>query len=140
MTYILFGLLSGFAAALVALFGKLGLKGFDSVLATTLRSIIMMLCMLVFSIGLQRFDTAKIVALQSKDWLWIAAAGFAGALSWLFYFEGLSMGPMSKMVALDRLSLVFALVMSALFLGEEISALKWVGAGLMVIGSILIVR
>ncbi len=140
MVYIIFGLLSAITAAFVALFGKIGLKGFDSVLGTTLRSGVMLVSMLLFSMVLHRFDLAKITALPARDWLWISASGFAGALSWLFYFSGLSRGPMSKIVALDRLSLVFALVLSALFLGEQITWLKWIGAGFMVIGSILIVR
>ncbi len=140
MIWILYGLLSAFAAALVALFGKLGLKGFDSVLATTLRSGIQLLSMLFFSGILHRFDLTKIMALSGRDWFWIAASGFAGALSWLFYFSGLAIGPMNKMVALDRLSLVFAIILSAVVLGEKITAWTIIGTALMVVGSFLIVK
>jgi transporter family protein len=139
MTYILFALLSALTASLVAIFGKLGLKNIDSTLATTIRSLIMAGFLLTTSLFLKKFENFSLTAFSSKDWLLIVLAGIFGALSWLFYFWALKFGPASHVAVIDRLSLVFVIILSVLILGETFNLKVFLGMILIVIGAILIV-
>ncbi|MEK7465697.1 MAG: EamA family transporter [Patescibacteria group bacterium] len=136
--WLLYAFLSAIAAALVAIFGKLGLKNIDSTLATTVRSVIMAGFLILVSVFLKKFNGFSLQSFSSKDWMWITLSGVAGALSWLFYFFALKYGLVSKVVAIDRLSLVFALTLAAFFLGESLGWKTISGAVLMVGGAILI--
>ncbi len=122
----------------MAIFAKIGLKDIDSTLATTIRAIIMALFLFVVSFSLKKFEGFSINSLSSRDWLLIILAGISGALSWLFYFLALKYGFVSKVVAIDRMSLVFAIILAALFLGEALGWKSVLGAALMVLGAILI--
>lgn len=137
--WIIYAFLSAITASLVAIFGKLGLKNVDSTLATTIRAIIMALFLISVSLALKKFQGFSLSSLSSKDWLLIVLAGIAGALSWLFYFFALKIGPASQVAVIDRLSLVFVILLAALFLGESLTLKVVLGAILMVIGAILIV-
>lgn len=136
--WIFYAFLSAISAALVAIFGKLGLKTLDSTLATTIRSIIMALFLLLVSLSLKKFHDFNISSLSSRDWILIILAGIAGALSWLFYFFALKNGPATSVVSIDRLSIVFVVILATLFLGETFSWKIGLGALFMTIGAILI--
>ncbi len=136
--WLLYAFLSAVAAALVAIFGKLGLKNVDATLGTTIRSIIMAGFLVLVSLFLKKFDGFSLQTISGKDWMWIVLAGIAGAISWLFYFIALKSGMVTKVVAIDRLSIVFAVVLAALVLGETLGWKTAVGALLMVGGAILI--
>lgn len=138
MSWLIFAFLSSITAALVAIFGKLGLKNIDSTLATTIRSIIMAGFLVLVSLFLNKFDGFTLKTLSSKDWLLIVFAGISGALSWLFYFFALKTGLATKVVVIDRLSLVFVIFLAAMFLGETLSWRSASGALLMVAGAIII--
>ncbi|MBU6415527.1 EamA family transporter [Patescibacteria group bacterium] len=137
MAYI-FAFLSAFTAALVAIFGKLGLQTLDSTVATTIRSVIMALFLVAVSVALKKFSGFSFGSLESRDWLWITLAGIAGALSWLFYFAALKIGDASRVASIDRLSIVFIVILAALFLGEGFGWKAIAGAALMAVGAILI--
>jgi transporter family protein len=129
--WILYGLLAGLSAAFVAIFGKLGVKGLDSTLATTVRSGIMFGFLVLVSLALRK--TQLLATLDKRALLWITLSGIAGALSWLWYFLALKTGPVKGVAALDRLSVVFAILLAALFLGEGFG---WkTAAGMVLIGS-----
>ena len=136
--WLVFAFLSSITAALVAIFGKLGLRNIDSTLATTVRSIIMAGFLVAVSLLLRKFDGFSLQSFSSRDWLFIILAGIAGALSWLFYFFALKAGLASKVVVIDRLSLIFVIVLAALFLGETLGWKSALGGLLMVGGAILI--
>ena len=125
---------AGFAA-LVAIFGKIGLTGIDTTLATTVRAVIMaaFLVVVAFSLG----KVGMLSALSGKALVFIALSGVAGALSWLFYFFALQKGPASSVAALDRLSVVFVLVLAVLFLGEHFTKKAVAGAVLVAAGAVL---
>lgn len=129
---------SALFAALVAIFGKLGLKGLDATLATTIRSIIMAIFLVLVSISFQKFNGFSFGNLSSKDWALITLSGVAGALSWLCYFVALKAGPASAVAAIDRLSIVFIVFLAALFLSEGLTWKSALGAFLVVLGAILI--
>jgi transporter family protein len=139
MNYIILALFSALTASLVAIFGKLGLKNVDPTIATTIRSLIMAVFLVIVSLFLKKFENFSLNLFTSKDWLLIILAGISGALSWLFYFWALKFGPASHVAVIDRLSLVFVILLSALILGEVFNLKVFVGMILIVLGAILIV-
>lgn len=138
---LVYALLSAIFAALVAIFAKLGLKNVDSSLATAIRSLFMFLFLVGFVLITGKFNSEHIKNIDSKDWVLIALSGIAGALSWLFYFYAIKLGTkddLSKVIAIDKLSLVFVAIIAFIVIGER---LKWngiLGIVLVIIGSILI--
>lgn len=136
--WLVVALLSAFSAALVAIFGKIGLKNLDSTLATTIRSIIMALFLIIISLSLGKFKGFDLQSLSGKDWFWITMAGVAGASSWLFYFWALKLTTATKVVVIDRLSLVFVIILAGIFLSEVIGWKTVLGAILMISGAIII--
>lgn len=135
--WILYALLSAAFAALVAVFGKIGMGGIDSTLATAVRSVIMAGFLVTAALALGK---GKMIAtLDSKALTWIALSGVAGAMSWLFYFVALKHGPATGVSALDRLSVVFVVVFAILFLGEEFTWGKALGSVLITAGALLMV-
>lgn len=134
------GLVAALGAAGVAIFGSIGLEKVDTTLATTLRSIIMAVMLVVITLmtgQLQLIGRGE-SNLDSRAWLFITLAGFAGAISWLAYFGALKLGLASRVAALDRLSVAFIFVLGVLILGERHTWQGWVGLGLLVTGVYLI--
>ena len=136
MTWIFFALLSALFAALVAIFGKIGIQNVDSTLATMVRAGVMFVAMFLATVSLGKLHMETI---NSKALLFIIASGLAGALSWFFYFLALKMGPAAKVATIDRLSLVFVLVLAALFLGEALTWKTVGGIALMVAGALFVI-
>lgn len=130
---------SAIFAALVAVFGKLGLKGVDTTLATTVRAVIMAGILLLTSFSLKKFVGFSFASFTGRDWLFIILSAVAGALSWIFYFSALKEGKASSVASIDRLSIVFVIVFAALFLGESLGVKALIGACLIVAGAILVV-
>ncbi len=118
---------------------KLGLKGVDSTLATTVRSMIMAGFLVATSAILGKLSGLSLGMFTGKQWILIAGSGVAGALSWLFYFFALQNGAAGPVSAIDRMSLVFVILLAALFLGEQLTWKVGFGAVLMAIGAIFIV-
>lgn len=136
MSWVLLGLLSAIFAALVAIFGKLGISGLDTTLATTLRSVVMTLFLLIISLSLGKFrDWPQI---SSKTGFYISLAGIAGAISWIFYFLALKNGPVNGVAALDRSSVLFVVLLSLLFLGESLTWKTGLGIAAIAIGALII--
>ena len=136
MSWIVFALLSAFFASLVAIFGKIGISNIDTTLATTVRSLIMFLFLAGVSTYLGVFD--KVKQLDQKALIFITLSGIAGALSWLFYFYALKKGPAAGVAALDRLSVVFVLILAVLFLNQAITTKVIIGGILLTVGAILL--
>lgn len=137
MSWILLGLLSAVFAAGVAIFGKLGVASVDSTVATTVRAIIMAVFLVL--VTLVSGKVSEVTSIQGKVLFYIVLAGISGAISWIFYFLALKYGPASGVAALDRLSVVFVLILSLLFLSEKFQLSHVIGALLIVIGAILMV-
>lgn len=135
--WILYALLSAVFAALVAIFGKIGLTKVDTNLATTIRALVMFIFLLLVILFQKKFLLLNQV--KGMDYLFIILAGIAGAVSWLFYFLALKSGEASRVASLDRLSVVFVLIFALLFLGEKFSILKVSGAALIVVGAVLMI-
>lgn len=91
------------------------------------------------SILLGKWGNFSFISLSKKDWMFIILSGLAGALSWLFYFLALKMGKATNVAVIDRLSVVFLIILAAVFLGETLTWKTAVGAVLMVGGAALVV-
>lgn len=136
--WVFYAFLSAITAAAVAILGKLGLKGVDSTLATTVRSMVMAVFLISVSGLLGKFQGFTAASFSQKDWILIVLSGIAGATSWLFYFLALKSGLATHVAAIDRLSLVFVVILSGIFLGESMTVKVIGGAILMVLGVLLI--
>ncbi len=137
MSWIFLALIGAVFAALVAIFGKIGLQGVDTTVATTVRAVIMATFLVAVSLGLGKLSFASLP--QGKPLLFIALSGIAGALSWLAMFWALKLGPATGVSAIDRTSVVFVLIFSLLFLSMEFSWKALLGAVFIVLGAVLMI-
>src|SRR3989338_3778873 len=137
MGWIPLALLAAVFAALVAIFGKIGLQNIDTTLATTVRAVIMAAFLVVVSLAFGKLDFAALP--HGRALLFITLSGIAGALSWLFMFWALKVGPAPGVAALDRLSVVFVLVFSILFLGPQFPSKAAFGAALIAVGAMFMI-
>lgn len=137
MTWLIYAILSAVTAALVAIFGKIGLKGIDANSATALRSVIMAAFLLIVVAVQGKFSQLGEVMAHRKALTFVALSGVAGALSWLFYFLALKYGKVAQVGPIDKLSVVIAVVLAYFFLGEKITLLNGAGVALIAIGAIL---
>lgn len=135
--YIVFALLSAVSAALVAVFGKIGLGRVDTTLATTIRAIVMAFLLVLATLALKKWDLSQIT---SRAYLFIFLAGVSGAASWLFYFLALKLGPATSVAAIDRLSVIFVIIFAALFLGESLTVKSILGGILIISGALLLIK
>lgn len=135
-TFVLLGLASALAAAGVAILGKIGLSGVDSVTATAVRSVVMAV-IVGLAAGLSG-RLAHLSAFPKRALVFTLLSGLAGALSWLAYFAALKLGGAAKTAVLDRLSVVFVLLLAAVFLGEKLTVTSALGGLLMVGGALLV--
>ena len=135
--WILYALLSALFAALTSIFAKIGIDGVNSTLATAIRTVVVLLMAwgIVFVTGKQN----EIVNITAKSWLFLVVSGAATGLSWLFYYKALQMGEASKVVPVDKLSVVIAMVMAFLFLGEKADVKSLLGGLLIAAGTLVIV-
>jgi transporter family protein len=137
MSWMFFALLSAVFAAAVGILGKVGLKTVDSTLATAVRSAIMAVFLVSIALTLGKFRGLDTLA--GKPIMFIALSGISGALSWLCYFFALKYGPASTVAALDKLSVVFVVILAAIFLGESFTWKTALGAVFITVGALLFV-
>lgn len=137
-SWLIFAVLSAITASLVAIFSKVGLQGVDTNTATAVRAVIMAVFLIIVIVVQGKLSNVSTVFANHKALVFIALSGVAGALSWLFYFLAIKSGKVSQVVPIDRMSVIFALVLAFLFLGEKVSLKVGIGAALMVAGAILV--
>ncbi|OGC45334.1 hypothetical protein A2V49_00815 [candidate division WWE3 bacterium RBG_19FT_COMBO_34_6] len=137
MNWVAYALLSALFAALTAILAKVGVKNIDSNLATAIRTIVIF----IFTWGLVFFQgTQKDMGSISKvSLIFLILSGLATGLSWIFYFKALQIGSASKVVPIDKLSLIFTIILAAIFLKESISIKAILGIIFMTLGAVLVV-
>ena len=135
--WIVYALLAALFAAITPILAKIGIAGVNSNLATAIRTgvVLLMAWGIVFITGKQH----EVVNITQKSWLFLALSGVATGLSWLFYYKALQMGDVSKVVPIDKLSIVITLIMAFIILGEAVTAKTIIGAVLITIGTLLFV-
>jgi transporter family protein len=133
--YIIYALLAAFFAALVPIFGKLGLRDVDSTVATVIRAFIMFAFLLLVALATGKTNTA---GFDHRALLFVTLSGLAGALSWLFYFMAIKGGKTTAVIAIDKTSVALAILLTWLVLGEKMDFRTAVGAVLIVLGALLV--
>lgn len=135
--WILFALLSAFFAALTSILSKIGIKDVNSNLGTAIRTVVVLIMAwgIVFLTGKQK----EIVNISQKSLIFLVMSGIATGLSWLFYFKALQIGEASKVVPLDKLSIVITMVLAFFFLGEEFTVKTVIGGILITAGTLVLV-
>lgn len=132
----IFALASAGFAALTAIFGKIGVANINSNLATFIRVVVILIfSVLVVSL---RKEWRIPGQLDAKTILFLVLSGLATGASWLCYYKALQLGPASKVAPVDKLSVVFAIILAAIFLGEHITAKVLIGGILILLGTILV--
>ena len=122
--------------ALTAIFAKIGVEGINSDLATFVRTIVVVLALglLVWATGKGQ-DLSKV---EPRTWLFLILSGLATGASWLCYFRALQLGDASRVAPVDKLSVVLVAIIAAIFLGEKLPALGWVGVALIGSGAVVL--
>lgn len=134
--WLLYSLLSALFAGLTAIFVKIGVTNINSNLATGIRTVVVLL--MIWIIIFARGEFKGINNLSKQNIIFLIISGIATGLSWLFYFKALQSGKVSQVAAVDKLSVAIAIVLAALFLGESLSFKTAIGAGLIVLGTIIL--
>ena len=133
----IFAILSAIFAALASILAKVGIEGVNSNLATAVRTIVVVLMawFMVFVTGNQN----GIVDISKKSWLFLILSGLATGASWLCYYKALQLGEVSKVVPIDKLSIVITIILAFIFLGEQITLKTLIGCCLIIIGTFVMI-
>ena len=133
----LFAILSSVFAALTSILAKIGIEGVNSNLATAVRTVVV----LVMSWGMVFLTNAQkgLSEISNRSWLFLILSGLATGASWLCYYKALQMGEASKVVPIDKLSVVITLVLAFAFLHEQVTAKSALGCILIGAGTLLMV-
>ena len=132
-----FAFLSAIFAALTSILAKVGIEGVNSTLATAIRTVVVLAMSwgMVFIMNVQ----SGIGDISRKSWLFLILSGLATGASWLCYYKALQLGDASKVVPIDKLSVVITLVLAFVFLNEQFTAKSLIGCVLIGAGTLIMV-
>ena len=135
--WMILAVLSAVFAALTSILAKIGIEGVNSNLATAIRTSVVLL----MSWGMVFLTQAQtgISSISQKSWIFLILSGLATGASWLCYYKALQLGDVSKVVAIDKLSVVFTLIMAFLFLHEEFTLKSVIGTVLLAAGTLVMI-
>ena len=133
----IFALLSAVFAALTSILAKVGIEDVDSTLATAIRTVAVvgMSWLMVFITNTQ----SGISSISKKSWIFLILSGLATGASWLSYYNAIQMGDVSKVVPIDKLSVLFTLILAFIFLHEEFNIKSLIGSILITAGTLFMV-
>lgn len=135
--WLIFALLSAVFASLTSILAKVGIDGVNSHLATAIRTVVVV----VMAWGMVFLTHAQsgISEISRKSWIFLILSGLATGASWLCYYRALQTGEASKVVPIDKLSVIFTLVLAFIFLHEEFTAKSLIGCILIGAGTLIMV-
>lgn len=135
--WLILAILSSVFAALTSILAKVGIDGVNSTLATAIRTLVVLIMSwsMVFITNTQH----GIISISQKSWLFLILSGLATGASWLCYYKALQLGDVSKVVPIDKLSIVITLILAAIFLHEKLTFKTAVGAVLITAGTLFMV-
>ncbi len=136
MNWFFWALLSAVFAGLTAVLAKVGVADVNSNLATAIRTTIILA--ITWLIAAFTMKTGALAAIAHRTWLFLALSAVATGLSWLCYFRALQLGEVSKVAPIDKLSVVIAIGISIVVLGEKLNVREGFGAGFIVVGALLL--
>ncbi|WP_294395309.1 EamA family transporter [uncultured Clostridium sp.] len=135
--WIVFALLSALFAALTSILAKIGIEGINSNLATAIRTIVVLIMAwgIVFFTGTH----SEISNIQGKSWVFLILSGLATGLSWIFYYKALQLGEASKVVPIDKFSVVISMILAFIVLKEAVTAKTIIGGIFITIGTFVLI-
>ena len=135
--WLIFALLSSIFAALTSILAKIGIDGVNSNLATAVRTCVVLLMSwaMVFLTNCQ----GGLMNISKKSWIFLILSGLATGASWLCYYKALQIGQASKVVPIDKLSVVITMVLAAVLLHEKFTPKSILGCALIAVGTLLMV-
>ena len=135
--WFIFALLSAVFAALTSIFAKIGIEGINSNLATAISTVVVlfMACGMVFVTGTQN----QIGNIGQKSWIFLVLSGMATGFSWLFYYKALQIGEASKVVPVDKFSVVITMIMAFVILKEAVTLKTVLGGVFITIGTFIMI-
>lgn len=135
--WVVYALLSALFAALTSILAKIGINGVDSNLATAIRTVVVLVMAwgLVFMTGVQK----QISNIGARSWMFLVLSGIATGLSWLFYYRALQMGDASRVVPIDKSSVVISMVLAFVVLKEQLTWQSIVGGLLITAGTFVLI-
>ena len=130
-------LLSAIFAALTSILAKVGIEGVNSNLATAIRTVVVV----VMAWGMVFLTNAQngVAEISKRSWLFLVLSGLATGVSWLCYYKALQLGDASKVVPIDKLSVVITLILAFVFLHEQFTTKSLIGCILIGIGTMVMV-
>ena len=135
--WMILAVLSAVFAALTSILAKIGIAGVDSNLATAIRTcvVVLMAWVMVFLTDAQ----VGIVAISRRSWIFLILSGLATGASWICYYKALQLGEASKVVPIDKMSVVITLILAVVFLHEKVNTKSIIGCVLITVGTLLMV-
>lgn len=135
--WILFAVLSAVFAALTSILAKVGIDGVNSNLATAIRTVVVVIMAwgMVFLTNVQ----GEITHISKKSWIFLILSGIATGASWLCYYRAIQIGEVSKVVPIDKMSVVLTLILAFIFLREEFTVKSIIGCVLIAAGTLVMV-
>ena len=135
--WMVFALLSAVFAALTSILAKIGIEGVNSNLATAIRTVVVVI--MAWGMVFLTHAQSGIAEIGRRSWLFLILSGLATGASWLCYYRALQIGEASKVVPIDKLSVVITLILAFVFLQEEFNTRSLIGCALIGAGTLLMV-
>ena len=135
--WFVFAILSAVFAALTSILAKIGIDGVNSNLATAIRTVVVVI--MAWGMVLLTHTQSGITEISRKSWIFLILSGLATGASWLCYYRALQTGPASKVVPIDKLSVVITLILAFVFLHEEFTVKSLIGCVLIGAGTLIMV-
>ena len=135
MNWFLWALLSAFFAGLTAVLAKVGVEHIDSNLATAIRTVVILIFAWAVALATK---SQPLSTIGNRTWIFLILSGIATSLSWLCYFRALQLGEASQVAPVDKLSVVIAIVLAAIFLHERMTWHHWLGGALIFTGAVVL--
>ena len=136
MSWLGWSLLSALFAGLTAVLAKVGVENVNSHLATAIRTTVILV--FTWAIVFAVVPSGALSCISRRTWLFLVLSGLATGLSWLCYFRALQLGEVTQVAPIDKLSVVFAIVLAAFLLRERLSFHQGLGAALIVAGALVL--
>jgi transporter family protein len=136
MSWLIWALLSAVFAAATAILAKLGVAHVEPNLATAIRTTVVVL--FAWAIAIALGTHGQLTQIDRRSWMFLGASGLATGLSWICYFRALSLGQASKVAPIDKLSVVFVILLAWPILGESLTWRKGLGGVLIAVGAIVL--
>lgn len=137
MAWAVYAVLAAFFASLVAIFGKIGIKGVDSNLAVAIRTVIIVF--FAWGVVLMQGNAADMFKISRFSYIFIVLSALATGLSWMFYYKALQLGEVSKVAPIDKLSIALTVILAIVFLAEKPTLGTILGATLVTAGVLVTV-